>query len=93
MSSTTQISAHISLIAKERLERYARRTGIARNRLIEEALLHHFQALEELPPDAIIPARVVLDSESAERIRKLLAHPPAPTDAMSRLFDDRRNDP
>jgi uncharacterized protein (DUF1778 family) len=89
MSSTTQISAHISLTAKERLERYARATGIARNRLVEEALLHHLQALEELPPDAIVPARVVLDPESAARVRKLLAHPPAPTDAMLRLFDDR----
>lgn len=89
MSSITQISAHISLAAKERLERYARATGMARNRVIEEALLHHLQALEELPPDAIVPARVVLDSESAERVRALLAHPPAPTDAMRRLFDDR----
>ena len=89
MSDITQISAHISSIAKERLERYARASGVTRSRLIEEALLHHLQALEELPADAIVPARVVLTRKSAEQVRKLLAHPPAPTEEMKRLFDDR----
>ena len=62
---------------------------MARNRLIEDALLHHLQALEELPPDAIVPARVVLERESGERVRKLLAHPPAATEALKRMFRDR----
>jgi predicted DNA-binding protein len=89
MAAVTQISAHISQTAKERLERYSRETGITRSRLIEEALLHHLRALEELPADAIVPARVVLSRKSAEQVRKLLAHPPAPTKAMKRLFHDR----
>ncbi len=87
--STTQISAHISLTAKERLERQARATGVTRSRLIEDSVLHHLQALDELPVEAIVPARVVLTRESADRVRKLLAHPPPPTEAMKRLFDDR----
>jgi post-segregation antitoxin (ccd killing protein) len=89
MASFRQISAHISVTAKDQLERHARATGITRSRLIEDALLHHLRALEELPPDAIVPARVVLSRESAEQIRKLLAHPPPPTEAMKRLFHDR----
>lgn len=89
MADVTQISAHISAAAKERLERYARSSGVTRSRLIEEALLHHLQALEELPPDAIVPARVVLEQASAREIKRLLEHPPAPTEDMKRLFDDR----
>ncbi len=89
MPTTTQISAHVSLATKERMERFVRATGVTRARLIEQALLHHLQALEELPQDAVVPARIVLTRESAERVRDLTSHPPAPTEAMRRLFDDR----
>jgi predicted DNA-binding protein len=89
MASTTQISAHISLDTKERVERHVRATGVTRAYLVEQALLHHLQALEELPTDAVIPARVVLSPESAQRVRDLISHPPAPNEAMQRLFDDR----
>jgi predicted DNA-binding protein len=86
---TTQISARVTLETKQRLERYVRATGVTRAHLIEQALLHHLQALEDLPADIIVPARVVLTRESAERVRDLISHPPAPTEAMKRLFDDR----
>ncbi len=86
---TIQVSAHISEETKARLERFVRRTGQTRARLIEDALLQHLQALEELPADAIVPARVVLSARSAERVRDMLARPPEPTEDMKRLFDDR----
>jgi predicted DNA-binding protein len=89
MVNHTQVSAQISMATKERLERFVRSTGITRTHLIEQALLHHLSALEELPADAIVPARVVLDRESAERVRAIVERPPAPTDALKRLFDDR----
>lgn len=89
MASTIQISAHISKATKERLERRIRATGMTRTHLIEQALLHHLEALEEIPPDAIIPPRLVLDRESSRRVAALIANPPAPTAAMKRLFDDR----
>lgn len=89
MSSTIQISAVISADTKDRMERYVRATGTARAHLIEQALLHHLRALEELPGDALIPARIVLTQPSAERIRALTTHPPEPTPAMRRLFHDR----
>jgi uncharacterized protein (DUF1778 family) len=88
-AKTTQISAHVSVTAQQRLDEFARATGVTRSRLIEDALLHHLRALEELPAEAVIPARVVLTPASAARVRKLLGHPPPPTQAMKRLFDDR----
>ena len=87
--TTTQISAHVSLETKERMERYVRATGVTRAHLIEQALLHHLQALEDLPADIIVPARVMLTRESAELVRDLISHPPPPTEEMQRLFDDR----
>lgn len=89
MASTVQISAHVSMSTKERMERYVRAAGVTRGRVIEQALLYHLRALEELPEEAVVPARVVLDRESAERVRDWTSHPPEPTEAMRRLFDDR----
>ena len=86
---TIQVSAHISEETKARLERFVRRTGQTRARLIEDALLQHLQALEELPADAIVPARIVLSPQSAEGVRDMIARPPEPTEDMKRLFDDR----
>ncbi|MFT5475277.1 MAG: hypothetical protein ACI8Y8_000606 [Planctomycetota bacterium] len=89
MRSTTQISAHISLATKESLERIVRTLGVTRTHLVEQALLHHFRALDELPPAAIVPARVTLSKASAEQVRDLVERPPAATEDMQRLFDDR----
>ena len=88
-ASTTQISAHISQDTKARLERLVRAWGVTRAHLIEEALLHHLHALEELPIDTIVPTRIVLTAKSARQVRDLTTHPPAPTKAMQRLFRDR----
>jgi len=85
----TQVSAHISEETKARLERFVRRTGQARARVIEDALLQHLQALEQLPDEAIVPARIVLAAESEEHVRQMIRRPPEPTEDMKRLFDDR----
>ena len=53
----TQISAYVSQSTKALLERYADAHGVKKAHLVEEALLHHLQALHELPADVIIPAR------------------------------------
>lgn len=86
---TTQVSAHIPEELKARIERYVRASGVTRSHLIEQALEHHLQALEELPLDIVVPARIVLSPESAENVRSLVESPPEPTEAMKRLFDDR----
>jgi hypothetical protein len=87
--ATTQISAHISLATKDRLERFVRANGVTRAHVIEQALLHHLQALEELPDDVVIPGRVVLSADSARMVHDLVTHPPAPTGKMQQLFSDR----
>jgi uncharacterized protein (DUF1778 family) len=86
---TVQVSAHISDDLKTRLDRYVRRHGVTKAHLIEHALQHHLEALEELPQDAIVPVRIVLTPESAERVKDLVERPPEPTEAMRRLFNDR----
>lgn len=86
---TTQVSAHISEETKARLERFVRRTGQTRGRVIEDALLQHLQALEELPAEALVPARIVLSRDSAARVRRMISQPPEPTEDLKRLFDDR----
>lgn len=87
--ATIQISAHIPVALKERMERHVRATGTTRAHLVEQALEHHLQALEELPLDLIVPARIVLTRESAALVRDRVARPRKPTKAMRKLFDDR----
>ena len=89
MSTTIQISAHVPRWLKERMERYVTASGVTRAHLIQQALLHHLQALEELPPDAIVPVRLVITRESAQHVRDRINRPPKPTEEMKRLFDDR----
>ena len=86
---TTQVSAHISEETKARLERFVRKTGQTRGRVIEDALLQHLQALEELPAEVVVPARIVLSPESAARVRQMITQPPEPTEDLKRLFDGR----
>jgi len=82
----TQISAHISPETRERLDRYVRARGLKKGFVIEQALLHHLQALNELPEDALIPPRLVVTSESGERLLERLAKEEAPNQALRELF-------
>lgn len=84
--SQTQVSAFISDSTKEALERYAEAHGLKKAYLIEEALLHHLQALRELPLDVIIPARLVVSQESGLEILERVVKPRRPTKAMRALF-------
>ena len=86
MGDDTQISAHVSVSTKKQLERYAEAHGLKQGHLVEEALLHHLQALRELPQDVIIPTRIVVTRESGERIARRLRNPRPPTEAMRKLF-------
>lgn len=79
----TQISA---LETSERLERYVRARGLKKGFVIKQALLHHLQALNELPEDAMIPPRLVVASESGERLLERFANEEAPNQALRELF-------
>ena len=54
--------------------------------LVEEALLHHLQALRELPADLVIPPRVTVTAQSFETITALIAKPRKPTKALRDLM-------
>ena len=85
-STTTQISAYISESTKEMVERYTEARGVKKAHLIEEALLHHLQALRELPSDIIIPPRIVVDERTAKALQERIDEPREPTSAMEELF-------
>ena len=85
-SEQTQISAFISDSTKQALEEYAEAHGVKKGYLIEAALLHHLQALRELPLDVIIPARLVVTNDSGQAVLKQIDKPQRPTQAMRELF-------
>jgi len=82
----TQISAFISRATKAAVERYADAHGVKKAHLIEEALLHHLQALRELPADVIIPPKVVLSAASFARVSSRVKRPRKPTKALRELM-------
>jgi hypothetical protein len=81
-----QISAHISQETRERVERYANAHGMKKGALVEQALLHHLQALRELPPDVIIPPRLALSERSLSNVARLIAKPRKPRKALRALM-------
>ena len=82
----TQISAYISEATKQQVERYAEAHGVKKGYLVEEALLHHLQALRELPADIVIPPRLTVTSESFEAVAQLIKKARKPTKALRDLM-------
>ncbi len=87
MPEKTRFSAHISKTTKSLVEEYTDHHGVKKAHLVEEALLHHIQALRELPADLIIPPRVVVSREVGEAILERIERPRKPTRAMRDLLD------
>jgi hypothetical protein len=90
-SEANQISAYVSEGTKNLFERHARATGVKKGHVVEMALLHHLQALRELPAEIIVPPRLVVTRASGEKILGRIAAPRRPTKAMRQLMggDDR----
>jgi uncharacterized protein (DUF1778 family) len=86
MSDQTQISATVSAATKERLDRFTEGHGLRKNFVVEQALLYFMEARRELPDEALIPTRLVLDDDAFERVVGLLEKPPAPTGALRELM-------
>jgi hypothetical protein len=81
----TQISAQISETTRELMERHVRRAGVKKGYLIEQALLHHLQALEELPTEYIVRPRLVVSVKTGAKLlrsAKAAKPPPALRDLM-----------
>ncbi|MGQ0721818.1 MAG: hypothetical protein ACT4PE_09630 [Candidatus Eiseniibacteriota bacterium] len=87
MEKETQISALVSRATKELLERYARATGVKKGYLVEQALLHHLQALQELPADVIVHSKLTVTRKSGQVILEQVDKG-TPTDALRTLMRD-----
>lgn len=87
MEKDTQISAVISETTKELLERHVRATGAKKGYLVEQALRHHLQALQELPMDVIIHPRLVVTRKSGTALLKEITGS-KPTEALRNLLRD-----
>ena len=81
-----QISAYVSEDTRALLDEAAEARGLKKGHVIEEALLHYLHALQELPSDVIVPARLVLTEGAARQVAEQLARPRAPTPAMVALM-------
>jgi uncharacterized protein (DUF1778 family) len=91
MARPTQISAPISKETKDLLERQAKATGVKKGYLIESALRYHLRALQELPADALVPARIVLTRRSFEHVVERLRSPGEPTEELRDLMRGDRD--
>ena len=87
MHKETQISALISETTRDLLEKHVRATGVKKGHLVEQALLHHMRALEELPAEFIIHPRIVVSRKTGEAILKQMKSA-EPTHALRELMGD-----
>jgi hypothetical protein len=87
MVKATQISALISATTRERLEKHVRASGLKKGHLVEQALLHHLQALEALPADVIVHPRIVVTRQSFEKVVEQM-ETATPTQALRDLMRD-----
>lgn len=91
MEKECQISALISPTTRVLLDRQVRATGIKKGRLVEQALLHHLQALHELPADVIVRPRLVVTRRSGEQIAKRITTPARPAKRLRALLKGNGN--
>jgi hypothetical protein len=87
MEHETQISALVSRTTKELLERHVRATGVKKGHLVEQALRHHLQALQELPADIVVHPKLVVTRKSGEAILKQIEKSKS-SSALRRLMRD-----
>ena len=87
MEQETQISALVSRTTKELLERHVRATGVKKGHLVEQALRHHLQALQDLPADIVVHPKIVVTRKSGEAILKQIEKAKSSA-ALRRLMRD-----
>lgn len=87
-ANVVQISAYVSTETKNRLDSTSRAQGIKKAHLVEQALLHHLSAIEQLPAGFIIPSRLVLKNEAFASLVEDMQADTEPTEALSELFND-----
>jgi hypothetical protein len=87
MEREVQISAVVSHTTSELLERHVRATGVKKGYLVEQALRHHLQALQELPADVVVHPKLVVTRKSGQAMLKQMQNGKA-SPALRRLLRD-----
>ena len=54
--------------------------------MVEQALLFFMTARRDLPDEALIPTRIVLDDDSFDRVAATVKQPSAPSKALRELM-------
>lgn len=85
-SVNAQVSATVASSTKEKLDRFTEELGLKKNYVVEQALLFFMQARRELPDEAFIPTRLVLDDAAFARIAAQLKARPEPSAALRELM-------
>jgi uncharacterized protein (DUF1778 family) len=86
MSDPSQISATVSAATKEKLDRFTESHGLKKNFVVEQALLYFMEARRELPDEALVPARLVLEDRAFDQLVDELQAPVRPTEALRELM-------
>jgi hypothetical protein len=68
MSDQSQISATVSAATKEELDQFTERHGLKKNFVVEQALLYFMEARRDLPDEAFIPTRLVLEEGAFDQL-------------------------
>ena len=66
MGREPQITVTLSEFTLELIEKYIRQTGVTKSYIVEQALLHHLQALDELPAEYIVHPHLVVPRKTGE---------------------------
>ncbi|QTA93361.1 Uncharacterized protein dnm_094620 [Desulfonema magnum] len=74
IASQIQVSARVSPETKRMMDEYVQAKGEKETVLIETALLHHLQALRELPEDVVIPPRILVSEDSGIHTSEKISH-------------------
>jgi uncharacterized protein (DUF1778 family) len=86
MGNQSQISATISEATKQKLDRFSESHGLKKNFVVEQALLYFMEARTELPDEALVPTRLVVEDAVFDRLAALLENPPVATTALRELM-------
>jgi uncharacterized protein (DUF1778 family) len=86
MPTDAQVSATISAATKDKLDRFTEQLGLKKNFVVEQALLFFMESRRELPDEAFVPTRLVLDDERFDELVARLDAPGAPTDRLVELM-------
>ena len=80
------LDATVSVATRDALDRFVEAHGLARDVVIEQALLTFMEAYRFLPVDAFTPTQIVLGNDAIDAVVARLEAPAAPTPALLALM-------